>query len=107
MAEIINLNNENFKEQVMEETLPVLVDFTASWCGPCQMMTPVLENLATEYEGRLKIAKVNVDDNAELSAQYGIMGVPTLILFKEGKQVETLVGFQPKNKLASRLDALI
>ncbi len=107
MAEIVSLNNANFKEQVMEETLPVLVDFTASWCGPCRMMAPVLENLATEYDGRLKIAKVNVDDNAELSSQYGIMGVPTLILFKQGKQVETLVGFQPKNKLASRLDSLI
>ncbi len=107
MAEIINLNKQNFKDQVLEETMPVLVDFTAPWCGPCQMIAPVLQDLATEYEGRLKIAKVNVDENAELSSQYGIMGVPTLILFKQGKQMETMVGFQPKGKLVSRLDTLI
>ncbi|NMA92926.1 MAG: thioredoxin [Firmicutes bacterium] len=107
MAEITSLNKSNFKEQVLEESLPVLVDFTAPWCGPCQMIGPVLDELATEYQGRLKIVKVNVDENPELSSEYRVMGVPTLILFKQGEPTETMVGFLPKNQLASRLDALI
>ncbi len=107
MAEVIDINKHSFKEQVLEAALPVLVDFWAPGCGPCQMMAPVLEDLAAEFKGRLKVAKVNVAENMELSSQYGIMGVPTLILFKQGEQIETMVGFQPKSKLASRLDTLI
>ncbi|HHX86770.1 MAG TPA: thioredoxin [Firmicutes bacterium] len=107
MAEVIEINTHSFKEQVLEASLPVLVDFWSPGCGPCQMMAPVLEELAAEYKGRLKVIKVNVAENMELSAQYGIMGVPTLILFKDGEQVETIVGFYPKNKLTSQLDRLI
>jgi len=107
MAEVIDINKHNFKEQVLDASLPVLVDFWAPGCGPCQMMAPVLEELAAEYKGRLKVAKVNVAENMELSSQYGIIGVPTLILFKQGEQVESIVGFHPKNKLTSQLDRLI
>lgn len=107
MAGVISLNNQNFKEQVLDEAGVVLVDFMAPWCGPCKMMAPVLEDLATEFEGRLIIAKVNVDENPELASQFGVMGVPTLILFKQGQKIESMVGFQPKNKLSALLETLI
>jgi len=97
MTEIIAIGSEaEFEEQVMQEQLPVLVDFWAPWCGPCQMLAPVLDELAAEYQGRLKIMKVNVDENPGLAERFEIMGVPSMLLFKAGQLVDSFTGPCPK-----------
>ena len=98
MAEI-TLTQENFAEEVLQAKEPVLVDFWAVWCGPCKMLAPVLQELAEEYEGQLKVGKVNVDEQMELARQFGIVSIPTVILFRDGKAVRTAVGFRPKEEL--------
>ena len=98
MAEI-TLTQENFAEEVLQAKEPVLVDFWAVWCGPCKMLAPVLQELAEEYEGQLKVGKVNVDEQMELVRQFGIVSIPTVILFRDGKAVRTAVGFRPKEEL--------
>lgn len=103
----IEVRDNNFEEEVLESSTPVLVDFWAPWCGPCRMVAPVVEEIARDYNNRLKVAKVNVDDNPDTASRFGIMSIPTLILFKEGKPVETLVGFQPKDKLAQKIELLL
>ena len=95
MAEIA-LTNDNFKTEVLESDIPVLVDFWAPWCGPCKMLGPVISELAEEYEGKVKVGKVNVDEEDELAAQYGIQSIPTVLLFKGGEVVEQSLGFKPK-----------
>lgn len=95
MAEVV-ITNENFEDEVVKSDIPVLVDFWASWCGPCKMLAPIIEELAREYEGKVKVGKVNVDDEAELSLRFNILSIPTVILFKEGKEVNRLVGFSMK-----------
>ena len=95
MAEI-TLTNDNFKTEVLESDIPVLVDFWAPWCGPCKMLGPVISELAEEYEGKVKVGKVNVDEEDELAAQYGIQSIPTVLLFKGGEVVEQSLGFKPK-----------
>ena len=95
MAEVV-ITNENFEDEVVKSDIPVLVDFWASWCGPCKMLAPIIEELAKEYEGKVKVGKVNVDDEAELSLRFNILSIPTVILFKEGKEVNRLVGFSMK-----------
>lgn len=102
MAEII-LNSENFEQEVLKSELPVLVDFWATWCGPCRMMAPVLEELAQEYDGKLVVGKVDVDENEELAAEYGIMSIPTMLVFKNGEMTDTALGLTPKEKLISML----
>ncbi len=98
-AKPVDVSDQTFQEEVLKSKAPVLVDFWASWCGPCKMVAPVLDELAGTYEGQVKVAKVNVDDNPDTASRYGVMSIPTLILFKNGEPQETLVGFQNKESL--------
>jgi len=93
------LTDQNFAEEVLKSEIPVLVDFFAIWCGPCQMMAPVVEEIAQEMEGKVKVGKMNVDENPVTAEKYGIMSIPTLILFKNGEAVKTLVGFRGKEEI--------
>jgi len=93
---MIDLNDKNFEENVLKSTLPVLVDFWAEWCGPCQMVEPIIDKLAEEYQGKVKVGKLNVDKNPQIAAKYMVMSIPTVILFKEGKEVGRKVGFEGK-----------
>ena len=102
MAEV-TVTDANFKSEVLESDLPVLVDFWAPWCGPCRMVAPVVEELARSYEGRLKVGKVNVDENPEISRAYGIQSIPTLMVFKNGQIAERIVGALPKPMLEKAL----
>jgi len=95
---------EDFDEKVLKSKLPVLVDFWAPWCGPCRMVTPVVEELAKEYAGKVVVAKVNTDENSDVSYAYRIMSIPTLILFKDGKEVNKMIGALPKEELKSFID---
>lgn len=102
MSEVV-LTQQNFEQEVLQSKLPVLVDFWAAWCGPCRMLAPVIEEIAREQEGRVKVGKVNVDEEMELAARFGIMSIPTVLVFKEGKLVNTSVGFCPKEELEALL----
>jgi thioredoxin 1 len=93
------INSVDFKAQVIDSSLPVLVDFFATWCGPCQMQTPVLEELSGVWNDKVKIIKVDVDQNQELAGEYGVMSIPTIIIFKAGQPINQLIGFQAKEKL--------
>ena len=106
MAEL-NFTNSNFKEEVLQSKEPVLVDFWATWCGPCRMMGPVVEELANDYAGKVKVGKVNVDEEPELAQEYGIMSIPTIIIFKEGKIVNQVVGARTKSDLEAILQDFI
>jgi thioredoxin 1 len=103
MASPIEVTDKDFDELVLMAELPTIVDFWAVWCGPCKMIAPVLEQIAEEYDGRLQIAKLDVDKSPEVAGRYGVMSIPTLILFKGGQSVERIVGFMPKEKLLRRL----
>ena len=102
MAEVI-LTKANFQEEVLNSDIPVLVDFWASWCGPCMMLSPIIAELAEELKGKVKVGKVNVDEQNELAMQYRVASIPTLLLFKNGEIVKTSVGFMPKNDLIDTL----
>ena len=93
---MVILTDENFKKEVLEANLPVLVDFWAPWCGPCQTAGPVIEELAKEYEGKIKVGKINIDENQKISEKYGILSIPTVIIFKNGEEVKRQVGFVVK-----------
>lgn len=101
--EIMHVSTLNFTSEVISSNLPVLVDFTAVWCGPCRMLEPIVAQLAEELEGKIKIVKLDVDENGDLAIQYQVMGVPTLILFSKGQAVERLTGYQPKQRILSRI----
>lgn len=102
MAEI-TLNTTNFEKEVLESDIPVLVDFWAGWCGPCKMLAPTIEEIAKEYEGKVKVGKVNIDEYAPLAIKYGVASIPTVILFKDGQVVDKSVGFVPKTTLVEML----
>lgn len=102
----IVLNNDNFNKEVLESDKLVLVDFWATWCGPCQMIAPVVEQIAKEHSDKLKVGKVNVDDNQELAIKYGVMSIPTLMFFKAGNLVNTVVGFHSKSELEEIINSL-
>ncbi len=99
----VELNSSGFDEEVMKETIPTVVDFWAPWCGPCQMVSPILAEIASSYPGRIKIVKVNTDENPELAQRYNIQGIPTMILFLDGKEIDRLVGAAPKEHILSFL----
>ncbi|HYF36074.1 MAG TPA: thioredoxin, partial [Prosthecobacter sp.] len=103
---VIALNESNFQSEIKNSDVPVLVDFWAEWCGPCRMLTPILDQLATEKAGAVKIAKVNVDESPSLAQQFGVRSIPMLVFFKNGEARDTVVGVQSKDALAKKLDAL-
>lgn len=95
----LKINSENFEKEVLNSEKPVLVDFFADWCGPCKMMAPIVEELATELDGRAKVGKINVDENSDIAVEYNVMSIPTLIVFKNGKEEKRLVGVRDKEEL--------
>ena len=102
MAEII-LNKDNFENEVLKSDMPVLVDFWAAWCGPCKMLAPTIAELAEEYEGKVKVCKYNIDDDASIAIKYGVASIPTVLLFKEGDVVNKSIGFVPKAEIEAML----
>lgn len=106
-ANILNLSEDNFEAEVIKSSTPTLVDFWAEWCGPCKMLAPVLDQLATEYDGKIRIAKVNVDQSPGLAAKYGIQSIPQLFFFKGGQVVNQVVGLKSKGDLKRSLDELV
>ena len=103
MAEI-KITKDNFEAEVLASDIPVLVDFWATWCGPCQMLSPIIEEIAAEYEGRIKVGKINVDEEGELAMAFRVMSIPTLMLFKDGEAVDTMVGFRSKADIVKMFD---
>lgn len=101
---IVTLTAENFDQEVIKSATPVLVDFWAEWCGPCKMVAPILDELATEYDGKVKIGKVNIDDHQSLASEYGIRAIPTLLLFKGGQVADQIVGLRSKRDFKAKLD---
>jgi thioredoxin 1 len=106
MAEL-QLSDSTFDTEVVKADKPVLVDFWAPWCGPCRMLSPLVDELAKEYDGKIKVGKINTDDNAQVATQFRISAIPTLLFFKGGKVIDQLVGVHPKTEIKKRLDALL
>ncbi|KPQ31461.1 MULTISPECIES: thioredoxin [Sodalinema] len=104
MSATAEVSDASFKNDVLESELPVLVDFWAPWCGPCRMVGPVVEEIAQQYEGKVKVVKLNTDDNPEVASKYGIRSIPTLMIFKDGQRVDMVVGAVPKTTLANTLE---
>ena len=107
MAEVIELNADGFEEEVINSELPVLVDCWAPWCQPCLMVGPVVEEIAVEYQGKVKFYKLNVDECRDIAVRYGIMSIPTLLIFKGGKVVDQIIGAVPKEIISEKLDNII
>jgi thioredoxin 1 len=104
MSAATNVTDSSFKVDVLDSEVPVLVDFWAPWCGPCRMVAPVVEEIAAQYEGQLKVVKVNTDENPNIAGQYGIRSIPTLMIFKNGEKVDTVVGAVPKTTLSKAVE---
>ncbi len=107
MAQPIEITDENFKSEILESETPALLDFSAAWCPPCRILDPILEQLVDEYDGRVKIGSVNVDNGRQTAGQFGIMGIPTLIFFQNGEEVDRIAGLSPKSVIKTKLDALL
>ncbi|MBZ4645106.1 MAG: thioredoxin 1 [Petroclostridium sp.] len=101
---VLTLTNDNFSQEVKNSNMPVLVDFWASWCGPCRMVAPIIDELASDFEGRAKVGKVNVDEQRELAAQFRVMSIPTIMLFKNGEVVDKVVGARSKEDFAAMIE---
>ncbi len=104
---VIILNSQNFSKEAEKSGIPVIVDFYADWCGPCQMMKPIFEELSDSYKGKLKFAKINTDENDEIAGRYSIEGIPCLILMKKGKEIGRIIGFVGKDQLKQKIDKII
>lgn len=104
MSTAANINESSFQEEVLDAGTPVLVDFWAPWCGYCQRLSPIIDELAADLDGKAKIVKVNVDENRSLAQKYGVMSLPTMILFKNGDQVEKMMGFMPKTNITAKIE---
>jgi len=107
MADLLHVSDATFEEEIIKADIPAMVDFWAEWCGPCKMVGPAVESLAKEYEGKIKIAKMDVDENRETPAKFGIRSIPTLILFKGGKVAHTIIGAVPKGDIEEELKKLL
>ena len=107
MSEPTALTDDNFAQEVLEASTPVLVDFWAAWCGPCRMIAPIVEELAGEYEGKAKVCKLDVDSAQKTAAEFGIRSIPTLLIFKGGKVADQLIGAIPKQQITEKLDAVL
>lgn len=102
----IILNNSNFDSEVINSDIPVLVDFWATWCGPCRMVAPIIKEIAEEYNGKIKVGKIDVDENPELANRFGIQSIPTVMIFKNGKIAETIIGYRPKDAYINVVNTL-
>jgi thioredoxin 1 len=102
---IISSNDTNFENDVLKSEIPVIVDFWAEWCGPCKLLLPVFEEISEKYKGKIKFVKINIDDSPEVPSKYGVRGIPNLIMFKNGKNIDSKVGAIPKNSLEEWLDS--
>jgi thioredoxin 1 len=107
MSEPIELTDDNFEQEVLNSDLPVLVDFWATWCGPCRMVGPIVDELAKEYVGKVKVVKLNVDINGKTPIKYGIMSIPSLLFFKKGQVVEQIIGAVPKKNFVEKLEKIL
>ncbi len=107
MADILQVTDDTFEDEVVKSGLPAVVDFWAAWCGPCRMVGPVVEELAKEYEGKIKVAKMDVDQNRQTPAKFGIRNIPTLIFFKGGEVANTMIGAQPKGAIEEEIKKLL
>jgi len=107
MGNALEFDDSTFESQVIQSTVPVVVDFSATWCGPCRQLAPIIEDLAKEYLGKVKVGKVDIDQSQEAAGTYGILSVPTVLFFKGGKKVDQVVGLNPKNVYKSKIDGLL
>ncbi len=103
----VEITDDNFETEVIKSDKPVLIDFWAVWCGPCKLIAPIVEELSTEYEGKVKIGKLDVDSNQQTSIKFGVRSIPTLLLFKDGKLKDTIIGAVPKSKIVEKLNAAL
>ena len=107
MSSTVAVTEQTFDSEVIKSSVPVLVDFWATWCGPCKMIAPIVEDLAGEYQGKLKVVKLDVDENSGVAAKYSVMSIPTLGIFSKGELIERIVGYMPKEQLKKRIDAAL
>lgn len=107
MGNALEFTDTNFQKEVLQSDLPVLVDFSATWCGPCRQLTPIIDELARDYAGKVKIGKVDIDQSPEVAGTHGIMSVPTVLFFKKGNKVDTLIGLNAKSVYKAKLDGLV
>ena len=104
---VLEITGENFEAEVLQSDIPVLLDLWAEWCGPCRIVSPIVEELADEYAGKMKVGKVNVDDNGDLAVKYNVQSIPTLLIFKNGKEEERIIGARPKQAFKAKIDVVI